>query len=216
MAANSGAPSRRLIIFAKAPIPGEAKTRLAPALGNDGAAMLHAALVERALETATRSQLSVELCASPSSAHTFFRECAEDWNVALGEQGDGDLGQRMLGALMRGLSSFEQVAILGADCPAMTSPQINAAFDALTHTDVALIPADDGGYVLIAAKRVDARMFDAIAWGSASVLASQCKALDACSLTHTLLAPLWDVDRPEDLARLKALQPPLAFFWPTQ
>ncbi len=209
---------RATIIFAKAAVPGAVKTRLIPTLGETGAAMLHAALVERALETAQRSmshsKSQVELCCAPDQTHIFFQTCAEDFDVALADQGAGNLGERMLRALDRALQTHDAAAIVGADCPAVTAKHINAAFAALDNNDVVLIPAEDGGYVLIAAKRTDTSMFDGIDWGTDTVLAQQHTALARTNLTVTTLETLWDVDRPEDLARLRTLVPPLDFFWP--
>jgi hypothetical protein len=205
-----------VIVFAKAPIPGEAKTRLIPALGAEQAALLHAALAERAIETALKSQASwVELCATPDTTHLFFDQCEERFNVELATQGEGNLGARMLRALGRKLKDDANAIIIGADCPALTPKLINAAADGLATHDVVLIPAEDGGYTLIGARRTHAGMFDGIDWGTDSVLAQQRHQLSVRGLTCIELETLWDVDRPEDLARVKALQPPLAFFWPT-
>lgn len=201
------------IIFAKAPVPGEVKTRLVPALGEMQAALLHAALTERAIENAAASGLPVELCCAPGLQHAFFAQCEEDFGVTLGEQGEGDLGQRMLRALQRGLATHRKVLLAGADAPAIGRREWLAADAALDTHDTVLIPADDGGYVLIGARRTDARMFDGIAWGGEHVLEQQRAALAAAGLSVAELEPSWDVDRPEDLARLKTLRPPLAFEW---
>ncbi len=204
-----------VIIFAKAPVPGEAKTRLIPALGAEQAALLHAALTERAIDTALRSDAAwVELCATPDIAHAFFENCSEDFDVELSTQGDGDLGQRMLRALDRTLADDAHALVIGADCPALTPKLLNAAADALQAHDVVLIPAEDGGYTLIGARRTHVAIFDGIDWGTSEVLVQQRRRLAACGLTWRELDTLWDVDRPEDLARVKALQLPLEFFWP--
>ncbi len=204
-----------VIVFAKAPIPGHAKTRLIPALGAEQAALLHAALTERAITTAQKSGADdVELCCTPNSDAAFFQYCAEDFAVTLTEQGDGDLGARMLRALDSAHEHIERVIIIGADCPALTAKHIQTAAKALDNADVVLMPAEDGGYVLIGATKTDPKMFDNIQWGTASVLAEQRRNLAVCGLTFVETDTLWDVDRPEDLARVKALKPPLEFFWP--
>ena len=204
----------RIVIFAKAPIPGEAKTRLIPAIGAERAAMLHAALVERALETASFTGHDVELCCTPDASHSFFQQCVEDFDCTLSEQRDGDLGVRMLAAMEDVLADFDFVVIVGADCPSVTPKHVKQAIAALVEHDVVLTPAEDGGYVLIAARRVGTSMFDGINWGSGSVLAQQRKALKIAGLSFVELETLWDVDRPEDLVRLQTLTPPLAFFLP--
>lgn len=203
-----------VVVFAKAPIPGEAKTRLIPAIGAEGAAMLHAALVERALESAASAGYDVELCCTPDADHPFFEECAEVFDCTLSEQGGGDLGVRMLRAIDDVLTDFDVAVIVGADCPAVTPKHIQQAVSALADHDVALIPAEDGGYVLIAARRVAAAMFDQIDWGTDRVLAQQRDALQRVGLSFAELDTLWDVDRPEDLVRLQTLKPPLSFFFP--
>jgi uncharacterized protein len=203
-----------VIVFAKAPVPGQAKTRLIPALGAEQAALLHAALTERAITTAQKSGAEeVELCCTPNSEEAFFQYCAEDFDVALTEQGDGDLGQRMLRALDSALEHIERVIIIGADCPALTAKHIQTAAGELANADVVLMPAEDGGYVLIGATRTNPKMFDNIDWGTDSVLAEQRRNLAACGLTLIETDTLWDVDRPDDLPRVKALKPPLEFFW---
>ena len=202
-------------------MPGEAKTRLIPALGAEKAAMLHAALAGRTLEPASRCGAAVELCCAPDESHPFFQECAEDFDVALVAQGDGDLGRRMLRALDAALGEFPFVLIVGCDCPALSPRELKAAFASLQAdrpdgvpgaTDVVLIPAEDGGYVLVGARRTDPRMFDGIDWGTGEVMAQQRAALAACGLAHAELPGLWDVDRPADLERLGSLKPPLEFF----
>jgi rSAM/selenodomain-associated transferase 1 len=204
-----------IIVFAKAPVPGQVKTRLIPALGAVGAAMLHTTLVERAIETAVATKHDMTLYCTPDAGHAFFVSCVEDFDVALEVQvPDADLGARMLTALESGLREYSQVVLIGSDCPALTRKHLLSAEAALAATDVALIPAEDGGYVLIAARKTHPMMFANIRWGEATVLVSQQAALQACGLGVSLLDTLWDVDRPEDLRRLANLKPPLAFSLP--
>jgi uncharacterized protein len=213
-----------VIIFAKAPIPGTVKTRMIPALGEMGAAMLHMALVERAIENVARHCDSVELCCAPDASDPYFASLVDDFanadeddteteiEISLTAQGDGDLGERMLRALDRALKHDSHAAILGADCPSVSAKDIANAEAALANHDVVLIPAEDGGYVFIAAKRVAATMFDNIVWGTSQVLVQQRAALTRAGLNWCELDTRWDVDEPADLARLKTLKPPLSFF----
>ncbi len=195
-------------------MPGEVKTRLIPAIGAEAAALLHAALTERALDTASRSGHAVELCCAPDAGHAFFVDCAEQFDCILCDQGPGDLGQRMLRAMQRALVDADRVVVIGADCPALTPQHIKRAVTALADNDVALLPAEDGGYVLIAARRTAPTMFDGIEWGQPAVLVEQRRALQRAGLSCIELETLWDLDRPEDIARLQSLRPPLAFFLP--
>jgi uncharacterized protein len=204
-------------IFAKAPIPGEVKTRLIPALSAEHAALFHTALVERAIEVAQEADADVEICCSPDITHSFFQTSEEDFEVSLSVQGEGDLGTRMLRALNRLLEHHDATIIIGADCLAFTVAHLERAITALETHDVVLTPAEDGGYVLIGARQTHPDMFDNIAWGTETVLAAQRSALAAANLSWQELETLWDIDRPEDLPRAKALKinPPLVFFWPT-
>jgi rSAM/selenodomain-associated transferase 1 len=194
-----------IVVFAKAPVPGEAKTRLIPALGADGAAALHARLVGRALDTARAvSPGAVELCCAPDAAHPFFAGCAAALGVSLEVQGSGDLGARMHRALARTLAAAERAVLIGADAPALSPAYLREAAAALgAGADVVLGPAADGGYVLIGARRVVPALFDAIPWGSPEVLAAQRARLHALGWRWTELGTLWDVDRPADLERVR-------------
>ena len=204
-----------ILIFAKAPVPGEVKTRLIPALGEQGAAMLHTALVERTITTAQATRLDVVLCCAPDATHNFFTDCAEDFDIVLAEQSDdANLGARMLGSLNEALLTWRRVLLIGADCPALDKRHLLEAAEKLATHDVVLTPADDGGYVLIGASQTRPTMFAGIDWGTDRVLAQQHAALNHAGLTAHNLPMLWDVDRPDDLARLKTLKPPLEFFWP--
>lgn len=197
----------RIIVFAKAPVPGAVKTRLAPALGPAGAARLHERLVARTLETATAAGAdAVELCCAPDAAHPFFAGCAARHGVALAEQGEGDLGERMYRALRRANDAGALAVLIGADCPAFTAAYLTAAAHALdAGCDAALGPAADGGYVLVATRDARSAMFDGVAWSRPDVLVRQRAAFAALGWRWHELAALWDVDRPEDVARLRRM-----------
>ena len=204
-----------IVVFAKAPVAGEVKTRLIPVLGAELATKLHIALTERVLQTAASSGADVVLSGAPDVAHAFFKTCAANFGVGLtGQLRDADLGARMLHTMMNGLENWQSVIIIGADCPALTDAHLTEAIGHLARHDVVLIPADDGGYVLIGARRTHGAMFDGIHWGTEAVLIQQRTRLQATGLSWHEMEALWDVDRPADLARLALLQPPLPFAWP--
>ena len=150
MAADPAAPVA-IAILAKAPIPGFAKTRLIPALGDAGAATLQARLTERAVATAMAADTGpVTLWAAPDQGHPSFAQLAERFALALACQHDGDLGDRMLAALA---GADGPALVIGTDCPALTAGHLRAAADVLrAGADAVLIPAEDGGYVLIGAR----------------------------------------------------------------
>ena len=117
----------------------------------------------------------------------------------------------MLRALNTAIDAHGRAVLIGADCPVFTPKHLLRALLSLGADDIVLTPAEDGGYVLIGARRTHDRMFDNIDWGTASVFAQQHTALAACGLSAHELETLWDVDRPADLVRLKDLRPPLAY-----
>ena len=192
-----------IAVFAKAPVPGDVKTRLIPALGAEGAAALHRALVQRALATALESRVGpVQLWCAPDTARPFFAECGRRFGVQLVQQRDGDLGLRMQHAFECLLSAAERALLIGSDVPALTPDYLRAADETLAQgMDAVLGPAEDGGYVLIGLRRVVPEVFAHIDWGEAEVLATTRGRFAHLGWRHAELATLWDVDRPEDLER---------------
>lgn len=190
-------------ILAKAPVPGSVKTRLIPALGADGAAALQERLIERAVATAQAAAVGpVTVWTTPAAAHPYFAAAAARGRVALAPQPDGDLGARMLAACA---AACGPVIVIGTDCPALTPSHLReAARELRDGTDAVVIPAQDGGYVLIGSRRPQPALFDGMAWGTDTVMAETRRRLARLALAWREPALLWDVDRPEDLARLRA------------
>lgn len=191
-----------IAILAKAPIPGLTKTRLMPALGAHGAAMLQETLTARAAETATAAQTGrVTLWATPDATHPSFRELAVRHSIAVRRQPDGDLGARMLAACQ---SVSGPVLVIGTDCPSLAPAHLRMAADALREgCDVVVIPAEDGGYVLIGMRVPQPGLFAAMSWGTDSVMAETRKRVTAGGLSCREFPALWDIDRPEDIERLR-------------
>ncbi len=203
--ATPARPESALIVFARAPEPGRVKTRLVPLLGEKGAARLHARLVKRTLRTARQAGFSMtELCCSPRLNVPFFEQCERQFHVALRRQVGADLGERMYRAFKRALRSHAYVVLVGSDCPALRTADLRAAARILREgADAVLAPAEDGGYPLIGLRRVSRRLFDGIPWGGPQVLAQTRRRLKALRWRWRELRTLWDVDRPEDVARLR-------------
>ena len=202
----------RVMLFAKAPVAGAVKTRLIPVLGAESATELHKRLVVRALEMLIKADVGpVEICCAPDSSHAFFGECQQRFGIALTRQCEGDLGERMRQAFEAALLSAPCALIVGADCPSLTVDDVRYARAQLDNVDAALVPADDGGYVMIGARCTHPNMFNGIDWGTATVLAAQRDRFRTLGWRWHEGAIRWDVDRPEDLARLLELDPPIAF-----
>ena len=205
MTSNARPPEpTRIAVFAKAPIPGEVKTRLAALLGAEGAAELHARLVMRALATAVEARVGeVELWCSPDEHHPFFTRCADRFGVRLRRQQGGDLGERMGFAFHRSLAAGRPLVAIGSDCPALAPSDLVAAAEALATHDAVVAPAEDGGYVLVGLARRVPGIFDGITWGSSSVMDDTRRRLESAGTRWKLMPTLWDVDRPEDYVRLQ-------------
>ena len=182
-------------MFSKPPVPGEAKTRLIPRLGAWGAARLQLRLTRHALAVAHAARCGpVEL--QLSRRHSLFKG-------ARLQRGD-DLGARMARAFAR---ARRPAILIGSDCPVLDVRKIRSAWRYLrAGYDAVLAPAEDGGYALIGLRRPLPQLFRDIDWGSERVYAQ----------TRARLAPyrwralrtVWDVDRAQDLARLRLLRVP--------
>jgi len=185
-----------IIVFAKAPVPGEAKTRLIPRLGEWRAARLHERLTRHAVRTAIAAGCGrVEI--HGTRRHSFFDSLGLPFRLQRGR----DLGERMHHALARNPGAI----LIGTDCPELTVADLRRAARLLRGGyEAVLAPAEDGGYALIALRRVAPETFRNIAWGTSTVFAETVKRLRG--RRWRALRRVRDVDRPEDLDRLRSLR----------
>ncbi len=195
-------PNARLLIFAKAPIPGHAKTRLIPTLGAQGAADLHAKLLLHTLNTATTNPLCpVELWYASTPDHPLFCQIRDRYKITFKQQQGNDLGDRMGHAVATTLHDASQVIIIGSDCPTLSSDTLREALTQLeSGDDAVLAPASDGGYVLIGLKRYDPQLFAGVQWGTEKVLDQTRQRLTELGWQWHETQTYGDIDRPEDLA----------------
>ena len=145
----------------------------------------------------------VTLWCTPDTTHPEFAACAAHGPLTLRQQAEGDLGNRML-ATING-----PTLIIGTDCPALTPEHLQQAASVLSENDAVLIPAEDGGYVLIGLRQPTASIFAEMTWGCATVLEQTRLRLRAACLRWVELPSLWDIDEPADLPRLTAFAPEL-------
>lgn len=198
----------RLLIFAKAPVPGEVKTRLSPLLAADQSALLHQNLVEYCLHTMMAvDNIDVELWGG--SEHPWLSNLAEQAGVELFQQSGADLGWRMYHAFEEALGRSENVVLIGTDCPYLTADIIQQAFTFLEANDAVIGPAEDGGYVLLGLKRLQLSVFEHINWGTDKVLEQSLDRMRSASQSWAQLPVLSDIDRPQDFLQLQALMPAL-------
>lgn len=195
-----------VIVFARAPVAGRVKTRLAARLGPERAARLHERLTAAALTTALASRCGpVELHAS--ARHAWLTMISRKMNVPIRLQKGADLGERMARAMREALHRAPYVLLTGTDCPEF-SPRdfVRAARWLAGGADAVLAPALDGGYGMIALRRAADFLFAEMPWGSERVYAETARRLAAAGWRLRALGTVADIDRPEDLARLASLR----------
>lgn len=194
-----------LAIFAKKPIAGAVKTRLAETLGAEKAAEVYAAflgdLVERFRHTADERVVAF----TPDDAGEYFQILAGgDYEVV--PQGTGDLGERMQRLFARYLAKqgkSSRVVVIGSDSPTLPHRHVESAFELLREHDVVLGPATDGGYYLIGCRRLPEDLFQGIAWGTAEVLGQTISRLPTAGRKPAVLDPWYDVDTLESWQMLQ-------------
>ena len=201
----------RLIIFTRYPEAGKTKTRMIPALGAEGAAVLQRQMTEHTVRQGKRLQnnrsTSIQLHFTGGS-----QQLMAEWlggNLIYLPQSEGDLGEKMRSAFN---SSFAvgiiKVVIIGIDCPDLDANLMAEAFEILHQgRDLVLGPAADGGYYLIGLNRLIPELFVGIDWGTSEVLGQTQKIAEKLSLKVGYLTVLNDVDRPEDLSIWQRYKP---------
>jgi len=199
-----GKRKNALIIFAKPPVAGLAKTRLIPALGKEGAAQYHGRLLLHTLNNVVMEcEWDTHLWCSDNLKHPFFQSCEKKFSVDLHEQRGNDLGSRMYHAMNEMLKEYDSVCIIGSDCPILDVEKIRNSFACLKiKEDVVITPAEDGGYVLLAVKQaLKPEIFSNISWGGSDVFQHTLDNMESLHLNSLIQPTLWDIDEPEDLNR---------------
>lgn len=196
----------QLIVFVKAPRPGLVKTRLAQEIGVEAACQAYSRLVAQVLANIVDID-SVQLRFSPDDSEKEI-QCWVRAGWECRPQLSGDLGQRLNRAFVEGFETgFERVAVIGSDCPDVTSEDIQEAWQALDNFDLALGPAFDGGYWLIALKRSAPFLFQDMPWSTATVFDETLKRAGREGMRVRVLRRLRDVDTGADWARVCNLIP---------
>lgn len=192
----------KILVFARAPLPGKAKTRLEPRLGAWGAARLQARFTRQALCTALAARCgTVEL--HGTRRHTLLVEYARRLGVRFRLQRGRDLGARMHHAL----SLARGAILIGTDCPELRPADLQRAARLLRGpAEVVIAPARDGGYVLIGARRVSPELFAGIEWGGPRVYSDTLQRLERLPYRWRALREMRDIDRPADLDEVRWLR----------
>ena len=190
-------------VFAKAPVAGQVNTRLIPDIGEDKATRLQHDLIHQRLSSLTGSELcNVVLYCFPDITNDFFTGCSSQYSVELKTQTGIDLGERMANAIDEQSAVFDKVIIVGTDAPALSCNQIEDAIRMLNEgNDAVIVPAEDGGYVLIGMNKSYSALFLSVPWGTDGVLTKTRANSVAAGLKLRELESCWDIDRPEDYYR---------------
>lgn len=197
--------SRILMIFAKAPVSGQTKTRLIPMLGEQGAAEFQTQLVRHTVVKFANGDWHTQLWCAPDCGHPLFVELSAKHGLELCTQQGSHLGERMAHGFDVALAQARQVVIVGTDCPVLSLDMVEKSFDLLEKgREVVITPAEDGGYVMLGLSAQKRQIFAALPWGSGQVLAATEEILRQQGSDYVLQPSLWDVDREEDVLRLRA------------
>jgi rSAM/selenodomain-associated transferase 2/rSAM/selenodomain-associated transferase 1 len=206
---RDAAPRARLQIFAKPPLPGLVKTRLAAAIGDDAAASVYRDLILRTLGVAASAVRAgifadAQLWVTPGAPPGLLATWGEQLGFALRTQQGSSLGDRMRHALQSSLADGTPALLIGTDVPGFDIAYLARAAAALQSNDAVVGPAEDGGYVLVGLAR-DVDIFGGVQWSTADVMAQTRAKLAASGVRWIELPVLWDLDTQADLARWQAL-----------
>ncbi|MFZ2451634.1 MAG: TIGR04282 family arsenosugar biosynthesis glycosyltransferase [Methylovulum miyakonense] len=196
-------PDSVLLIFCKAPILGQVKTRLQPTLSAEQAAQAHRQLTYMTLARAFQQPLCpVELHCAPDTRHDFFQDCARRYPLTLKAQRGANLGERMLRAFDEALGRYRQVLLMGCDCPSLSCGDLRQALTVLHEShDTVIAPASDGGYVMIGLKQAQPELFSDMTWGHDQVMSTTRHRAETIGLSVYELDKQWDVDTYPDWQR---------------
>ena len=193
-------------IFAKPPVAGMVKTRLITDLGKTTATNIYRYCLHYTLNLVRQSGLEYQLWLSEDSTDPVFD--GVDYRLQQGS----DLGLRMLQAIDSQLQQqggdIAKVILIGSDCLDITIDHLRQAIEALNHSDIVLQPALDGGYALIACRKIDARLFSDVIWGCDRVFEQTLKNAKDLDYRVTILETVRDIDTLQDVnhyAELKSL-----------
>ncbi len=193
----------RILIFAKAPVPGRVKTRLIPALGAEGAARLARRMLADTLATALDAGIGpVELCASPAVDAADWAGTPLSQGLETSEQGLGDLGERMARASQRALTHNNRILLIGTDCPDLSAQHLRTAAAALDAHEAAIYPAADGGYPLLGLRAFHPSLFADIPWSTSVVAELTLARMQTLAWRVWVGETLVDIDEPADLVHL--------------
>lgn len=196
-------PDTVVLVFAKAPVAGKVNTRLIPAIGVDKATQLQSDLVQNRLSMLDSARFcDVVLYCMPDTVDSFFQECKKRYSILLKQQQGANLGARMAHAITEQSAVYKNIILIGTDAPSLDAVKIETAIQTLQQgCDIVLVPAEDGGYVLIGMNRCHETVFFSVPWGTDRVLIKTRANVVAAGLKMVEMEACWDIDRHEDYLR---------------
>ena len=199
----------RIIVMTRFPEPGRTKTRLIPALGAVRAAALHRCLIVHTLDVvchwADAHDCDIEVRFAGGDESQFRSQFGLQARYA--PQSEGALGERMNSAVAAAFSEgAHRVVVIGTDCPGLDADHLSQAFEQLTHRDVVIGPATDGGYYLLGMRCHLPSLFENMGWGTETVFRQTLERAAEVGVTVGQLPPLSDVDYAEDLVQCRRLE----------
>lgn len=187
-----------IVVFARTPVEGQVKTRLAATIGNNRALAVYQQLLEITRDAVTNLDYDKYVFYAGSLPDPGFWQ-----GYTLIAQTGSDLGQKMFQAFEVLIKrAYKKVVIIGTDCPQITTALIQESFDKLEEADLVIGPAFDGGYYLIGARNSYQQLFENITWSSPTVLAETLNRAENLSIRWFLLTTLTDIDEEKDLVYL--------------
>ena len=198
-------PPFHIAIFCRPLIAGHVKTRLIPAYGANGSAVIYAQLVERTLRTVSETEATASLWVAGDTEHASVTDWAQRYRLPVHSQCRGDLGKRMSQCLAFLANTQHRVLLIGTDCPAFTAEILQGAAAALGEScHWVFTPVEDGGYALVGSNAPRSEPFADIAWSTSAVMPQTRSALRANGLLWAETTILWDVDEAADVERARA------------
>ena len=188
-------PEACVVVMTRAPVMGEVKTRLIPALGEEKTTLLFRYLLERLLSALGDSSIAPLEVWTTDTEHDFFLRYKQEENLQIKEQRGGELGERLYCVFEAVSKRYPYVVIIGSDIPELGPEDIGKAIELLnTGDDAVFMPAEDGGYGLVGLRMIDRHLFHNIPWGGAEVMEQTRCRLKELGWSWSELTPCWDLD----------------------
>ena len=202
---NPLSQNNALVLFAKAPIAGEVKTRLQPEITPENSARLQEAMIKDSISLMSEiNNVEKIIYFLPIEKKYVFEKFTDGLPFHLNCQNGVDLGEKMANSFHDLFNKgFFRVVVIGTDSPTLPKEYISKAFIDLNKADLVIGPSIDGGYYLIGFKEKVLPVFSPVEWGSNKVLLQTEELIKIHNLKLSLLPVHYDIDTIEDLRYLK-------------